>query len=309
LDSHHTTATLEQGRPKCFEHCESRAARDERDTMERISFTGHEGLVLIADRAGPKNGLPVVLLHGGGQTRGSWKNGQAALALRGYNVFAVDARGHGESAWSPEGDYSLDALVDDLRGLLGQIAPAAIVGASMGGITALATLGGEAPPPARALVLVDVTPRIDPAGTARIGAFMRAHSDGFATIDDVADAVSAYNPHRPRPRDISGLRRNLREIDGRLYWHWDPAFVARERFSPATFQARLEQAARQVRVPMLLVRGLQSDLVGDAEVAHLRRLVPTVEVADVAGAGHMIAGDRNDAFNAAMMDFLDRLDG
>jgi len=278
--------------------------------VERITFSGQGGLAIVADRAGPVAGLPVVLLHGGGQTRGSWKNGQAALALRGYNVFSVDARGHGESAWDPAGDYGLDAQIGDLRALLQQIPPrAAIVGASMGGVTGLATLGASDPPDARALVLVDVTPKLDLAGAERVGAFMRAHMEGFSTIEEVAEAVSAYNPHRPRPKDVSGLRRNLREIEGRLYWHWDPAFVTERRISPGAFQARLEEAARRITIPMLLVRGLQSDMVGEAEVAHFRDLAPHAETADVAGAGHMIAGDRNDAFNAAVIAFLDRVDG
>jgi pimeloyl-ACP methyl ester carboxylesterase len=251
----------------------------------------------------------VVLLHGGGQTRGSWKNGLKALVERGYRVFSIDARGHGESGWDPDQDYSLDAQVADLTALLAQLPDSpALVGASMGGVTALATLGQAHPPAARALVLVDVTPKVDPVGAQRIADFMRANPEGFATLQEVSDAVAAYNPHRPRPKDLSGLRRNLREVDGRFYWHWDPAFLGVRRLEPEAYRERLEDAARAIAVPTLLVRGARSEIVGDAEVAHFRALMPRARYVDVAGAGHMVAGDRNDAFNAAILNFLADVD-
>jgi pimeloyl-ACP methyl ester carboxylesterase len=277
--------------------------------LEHRRFEGHRGLALAADIAGPAQGRPVVLLHGGGQTRGSWKNGLKALVERGYRVFSIDARGHGESGWDPDQDYSLDAQVADLTALLAQLPDSpALVGASMGGVTALATLGQAHPPAARALVLVDVTPKVDPVGAQRIADFMRANPEGFATLQEVSDAVAAYNPHRPRPKDLSGLRRNLREVDGRFYWHWDPAFLGVRRLEPEAYRERLEDAARAIAVPTLLVRGARSEIVGDAEVAHFRALMPRARYVDVAGAGHMVAGDRNDAFNAAILNFLADVD-
>jgi pimeloyl-ACP methyl ester carboxylesterase len=222
---------------------------------------------------------------------------------------ALDARGHGESSWAPDSDYSLAAQTRDLVAVLAALPPRpALVGASMGGITALAALGADRPPSASALVLVDVTPKVDMAGAERIAAFMRANPEGFASIEEAADAVARYNPHRPRPRDPSGLRRNLREVDGRLYWHWDPAFLGARRLEPEVYQAHLEAAARKIRLPTLLVRGALSDLVGEAEVAHFRALIPHAQYVDVAGAGHMVAGDRNDAFVDAIVRFLDRVD-
>jgi pimeloyl-ACP methyl ester carboxylesterase len=267
------------------------------------------GLMIAADVVGEPNGLPVVLMHGGGQTRHSWKNGAIALAAAGYYVVSLDARGHGESSWDAAGDYSIDAMVGDLKAVLGQIPPRpALVGASMGGVTALAAVGSD-PALARALVLVDITPRIDPKGAEKIGSFMKANPGGFATLEDVAEAVTAYNPHRPRPRDNSGLRKNLREENGRFYWHWDPAFLGSRRLNPAAYQSRLEEAARGLSIPTLLVRGNRSEIVGDAEAAHFRELMPAAEYVDVMHAGHMVAGDQNDAFNSAIVEFLKRTDG
>ena len=251
----------------------------------------------------------MVLLHGAGQTRASWKNAIAGLADDGYLVIAPDMRGHGESGWAPDGDYSLDVLVGDLRAVVNSLpGRPALVGASMGGTTALALLGEPDAPDVRALLLVDVTPRIGAEGAAKIVTFMTANPDGFATVEEAADAVSAYSAHRPRPKDVSGLRRNLREEHGRLFWHWDPAFLGARPVEPVAFRPRLEGAARRVSAPTLLVRGVQSDLVGDAEVAHFRALMPQARFVDVAGAGHMVAGDRNDAFNNAIFSFLSDVD-
>jgi pimeloyl-ACP methyl ester carboxylesterase len=174
---------------------------------------------------------------------------------------------------------------------------------------------GEAEDPdavARALVLVDVAPRIEPEGVKRIGAFMTGNLDGFASLDEVADAIAAYNPHRPRPNDLSGLKKNLRQRDdGRWVWHWDPRFVAGRFGSPDETRLssmdpeRLPNAARNLRLPVLLVRGRMSDLLSEEGARELQELVPHARIADVAGAGHMVAGDRNDVFTAAVLDFLD----
>ncbi|QCP50365.1 alpha/beta hydrolase [Trinickia violacea] len=272
-------------------------------------FNVASGLSVAADVGGDPAGSAVVLLHGGGQTRHSWKSAFDALVAAGHHVVALDARGHGESDWDPAGDYSIDALVSDLRSVLMHTPPLPIlVGASMGGMTALAAVGETAQPIARALVLVDVTPMIDVEGSAHITAFMRANSDGFASVEDAAVAVAGYLPHRPRPRDVSGLERNLRQRDGRFFWHWDPRLVSDSRFDRLAVQSRLEAATRRLRVPTLLIRGAQSNIVGDEQVAHFRTLAPEAEYVNVDGAGHMVAGDRNDAFNHGILDFIARVD-
>jgi pimeloyl-ACP methyl ester carboxylesterase len=265
------------------------------------------GIEIAADVGGDPSRPTVILLHGGGQTRHSWGGAMHELLRRGYQVINYDARGHGDSGWAPDGDYSLQAMADDLQAVVATLSsPPALVGASMGGITSLYAVGNGAPTFASALVLVDVVPRVDPDGGKKIGDFMRARPDGFATLEEAADAVSAYNPHRPRPKDISGLMKNLRlREDGRLHWHWDPRFVQNDkRVEPPQFAETLLAAADRVRIPSLLVRGMQSDIVSEAGVEEFRRHLPALEVYDVVGAGHMVAGDRNDAFNDGVIGFL-----
>lgn len=267
------------------------------------------GVEIAADLAGPDGGVPVVLLHGGGQTRFSWGVAGKRLGESGFRSVAVDLRGHGESGWSPDGDYRLDRFVDDLVAVLEDLsAPAFLVGASLGGVTSL-VVAGEHRVPIAGLVLVDVAPRIEREGASRITAFMRAKPEGFVSVDEAAEAVAEYLPHRPRPKDTSGLLKNLRlREDGRYHWHWDPRFGGQEVGSSdiANSGERLREAARRLDMPALLVRGGLSAVVSPASVAEFRELAPGAEVADIAGADHMIAGDRNDAFNEVVIDFLHR---
>jgi pimeloyl-ACP methyl ester carboxylesterase len=254
----------------------------------------------------------VVLLHGGGQTRHAWGTTLSVLGKT-WRAYSVDLRGHGDSAWAPDGDYSLDGFANDVRAIARSFSqPPALVGASLGGIASLAAIAETTGPPlAIALVLVDVAPRIEPAGVSRIGDFMTGNLDGFDSLEQVADAISAYNPHRPRPTNLDGLKKNLRQrADGRWVWHWDPRFVSGRFGSPDETRStlidgdRLQRAARALTIPTLLVRGRMSDLLSEEGARELLELVPHAQLADVAGAGHMVAGDRNDAFNDAVVGFL-----
>lgn len=277
--------------------------------FELRHYTGAQGVALAADVGGDPAHPAVILMHGGGQTRHSWGSAMRELVAQGFHVINLDARGHGDSSWSPDGDYSLDALSVDLRAVMATLpSRPALVGASMGGATALYTVGNSAEPIARALVLVDIVPRVEAAGGAKIGNFMRANPEGFATLEEAADAVAAYYPHRPRPKDPTGLMKNLRlRADGRLYWHWDPKMMSRaDKPEPPRSAQQLIAACAGVKIPSLLVRGLQSDIVGDAGVEEFRQHLPQLEVFDVVGAGHMVAGDKNDAFNEGVIAFLRR---
>ena len=278
-------------------------------TYSRLSFNTPDGLTLVGDVGGHPNAPAVILLHGGGQTRHSWTQTMHRLVESGYFVINYDARGHGESDWSPTGEYSIQALAADLCAIRETIrGPAAIVGASMGGITGFYAVGSSNPPAAQALVMVDIVLRVADAGIERIRRFMTGHRNGFANLAEAVEAVAAYNPERPRPTDPSGLRKNLRlRDDGRLYWHWDPRMmdVSPSSEPPARMKA-LVDISSHVSIPTLVIRGARSDIVDDEGVAEMRRLVPQTEVYEVPGAGHMVVGDRNDAFSAGVLQFLNR---
>ncbi|MCU1504776.1 MAG: alpha/beta hydrolase fold protein [Ilumatobacteraceae bacterium] len=270
-------------------------------------WDGHGGVELAGDSWGDPDGPLVLLQHGGGQTRHAWKGAGETLGAAGYHAIAFDARGHGDSEWAPDGVYGQDVMVEDLRCLvdaLGGHRPV-LVGASMGGGTSLVAVG-EDRVDATALVLVDIAPRIDLGGVKKIQAFMGQRPDGFESLEEVADAIASYQPHRTRPRNLDGLAKNVRlGADGRYYWHWDPKFRGGNR-DLAQRTARLEACASNLSLPTLLVRGGLSDILTEEGAQSFLELCPQSEYVNVTGAGHMVAGDRNDVFADAVIEFLSR---
>ena len=275
---------------------------------------GGEGLSIAADCWGRDEDPLVLLLHGGGQTRHAWKGTGEALAKAGLRTCSLDARGHGDSDWSPDGEYEQDAMVGDLVSVvehLGDPRPV-LVGASMGGGVALCA-AGEGRIDARAVVVVDMAPRIEQAGARRIIDFMAQKPNGFGSLEEVADAIASYQPHRRRPRVLDGLKKNVRlDENNRMRWHWDPAWLGDKRRIgeiDARWE-RLQKAAEKLaesRVPTLLVRGGLSDVLSEEGAREFLETCPHAEYVNVSDAAHMVAGDRNDLFTQAVADFLREL--
>ena len=270
-------------------------------------WEGADGVRIAGDSWGDPAGPLVLLQHGGGQTRHAWKGAGQTLGAAGYYAVAFDARGHGDSDWAPDGNYGQDVMVADLEcvvAALGGRRPV-LVGASMGGGTSLVAVG-EDRVDAAALVLVDIAPNVEVEGVGRIHAFMDQKPDGFDSLEEVAAAIASYQPHRSRPRKLDGLAKNVRQgPDGRYRWHWDPRFRTGKLAIEAR-QERLEACARRLRLPTLLVRGGLSDLLSEAGAQSFLALCPHSEYVNVAGAAHMVAGDRNDVFAGSVIEFLKR---
>ena len=270
-------------------------------------WPGAGGVRIAGDSWGDPDGPLVLLQHGGGQTRHAWKGAGETLGAAGYFAVAFDARGHGDSDWAPDGNYGQDVMVEDLEcvvAALGRRRPV-LVGASMGGGTSLVAVG-EDRVDATALVLVDVAPHIEAEGVGKIQAFMTRKPEGFDSLEEVADAIASYQPHRTRPRNVDGLAKNVRlGADGKYHWHWDPRFRAGRQMLEKR-RDRLEACARSLNLPTLLVRGGLSDLLSEEGAQAFLALCPHSEYVNVTGAGHMVAGDRNDVFAHAVIEFLKR---
>ena len=277
-----------------------------------VQFRGDGLLTLVGDewnRSTPRSqGSPTILmLHGGGQNRFSWKNTGQVLADRGLHVVALDARGHGDSERAPAGQYTIAALARDVAAVLEQIGrPVVIIGASMGGMTGIVAAHAAGPQSVTKLVLVDVVPHYEHEGTTRIRDFMSRHVHGFDTLEQAADAIADYLPHRRRPRNLEGLQKNLRHREGRWHWHWDPAFVTSVGDDPFVDSDELEDLATRLRIPILLIRGKLSDVVSPEGVERFLATVPHAEFVELSDAGHTAAGDDNDAFSDAVVTFVTR---
>jgi pimeloyl-ACP methyl ester carboxylesterase len=267
------------------------------DGVRHRFFDTQSGIRIAASEAGPADGPLVLLLHGSGQTRHSWATALTSLAERGFHAVSLDLRGHGDSGWSAEGDYGLDAYIDDACEVLRvKNRPAALVGASLGGFISL-NLAARGDVCATAVVLVDIVPRIESGGANQISTFMRAHTDGFDSIEQAVDAVATYLPHRRRPATSDGLKKNLRFRDGRYYWHWDPAILRARTGAPPNPARHIEAASAIAGRPVI---------VSAEGVAEFRALVPNAEYVRLADADHMVAGDANDRFNGPFVEFLTR---
>lgn len=272
-----------------------------------LHLRGNDGVRLVADSWGQESAPAVLLLHGFGQARHAWRETGARLAAAGYRAVAPDARGHGDSSRAPQGRYALDDFVADARALAAGLNGPAVVGASMGGLSGLLA---EAETPGglcRALVLVDIAPRWRERGVARILAFMRAHPEGFKSLEEASRAVAEYLPHRQARRAASGLRRYLRaDPGGRLVWHWDPRLLEQVGPEAAPYHDRLMAAARALICPAMLVTGELSDVVSEEAAEEFLQAAPHARHVSVPGAAHMVAGDANEAFTDSVLAFLQR---
>lgn len=277
-----------------------------RSTVIRVRAS--DGVELATERLGAADAPAVVFSHGFGQTRSAWTATARAVVDSGWQSITADARGHGDSGWCKDGHYDFAQFVDDLVLIARPHDRPVLIGASMGGLLGLIAQAEH--DVFGALVLVDITPRWEPAGIERILAFMRAHPQGFLSIEQAIASIAHYLPHRAaRYRDDEDGSGRLRKMlvrmdDGRLRWHWDPRLLERIAADGVNQQQRLLDAARRIRVPTLLISGEHSDIVSAATIAEFQHCVPHAQHVRVARATHMIVGDRNDAFTDAVRTFI-----
>ncbi len=283
----------------------SNTAQPASPALASFSWTSHDGLPLAAAAGGPLGAdTTAIFAHGFGQTRHSWQSTMLALGRAGFGSAAFDLRGHGQSGRNaPDTAYAVDQFIDDALSIRATLStPPVWVGASMGGLVGLAAQARGAQ--FAGLVLVDVTPKWESAGVERILAFMGAHPDGFDDHEHASREIAAYLPHRRQrksPADLAHLL--VRGEDGRLRWHWDPRLL-QDLAGIASHQDALAEAARSIDVPVLLISGGRSDLVSKATIDHFQTLVPHAHHVQLPEATHMVAGDDNDAFTRAVIDFI-----
>lgn len=270
--------------------------------------SGRGDLTLAVEHYGSESAPTLLFAHGFGQNRHAWRGTATQLANEGWRALAIDGRGHGDSDWAPGGNYELEHFAEDLAAIARSMPEKPIlIGASMGGLLGLLVEGEATSSLFRAMVLVDVTPRWETEGVGRILSFMAQHPEGFDSLEHAADEVARYLPHRER-KDPERLRSQLRpSADGRWRWHWDPRLLAHVAAEAERYIPRLQAAAQQVQIPVLLLSGGRSDVVSEHTIAEFLQLVPHAEHVSIDDATHMVVGDRNDVFTREISRFLQRL--
>ena len=136
---------------------------------------------------------------------------------------------------------------------------------------------------------------------------MRAKPEGFKSLEEVAELISNYQPHRTKPKDLSGLAKNLRmSSNGMFKWHWDPRCMDMRRDLDERVN-RLTSCAKNLHVPTLLVRGGLSDVLSEPGAQDFLKICPHAEYVNVSDEAHMVACDRNDIFAKSVIEFLKRV--
>jgi pimeloyl-ACP methyl ester carboxylesterase len=255
------------------------------------------------DWGGPDR-RPVIFLHGGGLTAHTFD--LVCLALSGtYHCIALDQRGHGDSDWSDLGQYGIDTNCNDLAEFVGRLSLTmpALVGMSMGGLSALAYAGGMSRNLA-ALVVIDVGPETSQGGGSRIRKFLLDSEP--ADLNEHVERALRFNPRRNRRLLIRSLLNNLRQVeDGRWIWKWDPRAVQpTDQAGAAARRRQLWSEAPLIRCPTLIVRGAESDVFLREHAERLAQAIPKARQVEIAGAGHTVQGDNPVALTRAMREFF-----
>src|SRR5579863_6273393 len=274
--------------------------------MDRCDFVGFGGIKLAGDAFGSPESPPVLLLPSGGQTKEFWHVSARALADAGRYAICIDLRGHGESEHAADGRYDLDTHIQDLRAILAALpSRALVVAAGLGAIVALAAVGEGSPHLVSGLALVDITIWFEEAQMKRLHAALLERTMGAAALEQIADALIAAHPGEPAPAGAGRLLASFAKgEDGRLKWRGDPrALAADDLFAQ---QDRLEAAAARIAAPVMLVRGSMNATISSQDLQRLQALIPGAELAEIEGAGHFLAADREETFNAILLDFLER---
>ena len=251
---------------------------------------------------------PLVLLHGVGQTCHTWDLFAAAMSEH-FHVMAFDQRGHGDTDWAPDKDYSRARMVEDAAAFTGALGLDRffLIGMSMGGANSLAFTARH-PDKVTALVVVDVGPRVEPEGVKHIRDFMRNFRE-FDSLDQAAEVIHKFNPRRP----LEVIRKftvvyNLKQLPtGKWTWKYDTYFSEAHRsMDVKKMHAELSAAVRGIRCPTLVVKGGESDVFSMDGARGLQDMIPGAEFAVVAGAGHSVMGDNPQGFEAAVRGFYEK---
>ena len=254
---------------------------------------------------GTKGLRPILFLHGGALTAHTWD--LCCLALRDeFHCIALDQRGHGDTDWAPDADYSIGAQREDIRGFADRLGldRFMLVGQSMGAINGLA-FAVTHPERLSALVMIDAGPEVRRRGSSRIREFVNGGAKP-ETLEEIIERALAFNPRR----DPQILRRSLmhnlrRQPDGSWSWKYDRSrFQRLDHDTHLAERRRLADNLAKVTCPALVIRGAESDVFHQDDAERLAKNFPDGRQITIAQAGHTVQGDNPKDLVAALREFL-----
>jgi esterase len=248
---------------------------------------------------------PILFLHGGALTAHTWD--LCCLALREeFHCLALDQRGHGDTDWAPDADYSITAQREDVRGFVDKLGLHRFVlaGMSMGAINALA-FAIHYPEKLSHLVIIDAGPEIRRPGSSRIRDFVNGGANP-ETLDAIIERALAFNPRRDPKILRRSLMHNLRQqADGNWVWKYDrKRFQQMDRDVHTAERRALAKGLAKVTVPTLVVRGAESDVFHEEDAERLVQRLPDGRYVTIPRAGHTVQGDNPKDLAEALREFL-----
>ena len=276
------------------------------DNMPQDKFVTANGMRFHYLEWGSAANPPMLLLHGFAQTCHSWDF--VALGFSDdYRVIVLDQRGHGDSDWAADGDYSPETQQNDISAIVREIGleDFTLMGLSMGGRNSF-TYAANNPDRVRALVIVDAGPQNMQQGTQNIRNFVQ-QDDELDSVDAFVERVLKYNPRRA-PEQIRGsIMHNLKQLpNGKWTWKYDKRLrrPGRRMGSDPETEKRLWGYLEALQCPTLLVRGGASDIIAMDTAEKMRKVIPNSQMATIEGAGHLVMGDSPSGFQRAVTEFL-----
>ena len=272
-------------------------------------FITINGLQLHYVEWGSADRPSIVLLHGFQSNAHTWDTFSSAMAAD-YHVLALEQRGHGDSAWAPDGNYAPEAFARDAAAFIDALAvvPTLLIGHSMGGRYA-ALVAAEHPDKVSKLVMVDTPAELPPNIEALLG--QQPDRDNLPepeTFDAFEDIISKAKSEYPLTPEAELRRANYHNLyrgaDGKWHWKWDLNLIERECISRILRMGDLYDVFPRVSCPSLLIRGAESPLL-TAEVAqNMVDRLPNGRLEEIARAAHTVNADQSDVFQAMMASFL-----
>ena len=262
------------------------------------SSLNHAQMELFYNQYG-ESGSPLIILHGLLGANGNWHTLSRTAFQKVARVYALDQRNHGRSPHADEMDYP--TLAADLKAFIGRhgLAPATLLGHSMGGKTAMQTALSY-PDQVDRLIVVDMAPKdYPPEHAPLLEALARIEPEAYESRDDIDEALAEDVPSW-RIRQF--LLKNL-DYDGETY-SWKMNLDAlRAQYDDLT--AALP-ASTTFEGPTLFIRGGDSEYISDEDMTGIRDRFPTAELVTIDGAGHWVHADVPEAFAEVVTDFLSK---
>ncbi len=276
----------------------------ENEPLDRLVQIG--GLNLHYLEWGNPNDPTILMLHGNSQQAHSWDFVSLPLSEH-YHVIALDQRGHGDSDWAPEGDYSLEAQQGDIDGFVRAVLPQRfhLIGHSMGGRNSY-VWASRHQDTLHSLVIVDTGPESAPRGRNRIQRFKEL-PDELDSLEEFASRVEEYTG-RSREQTLGSLKYSIRQrADGKWTWKYDKIMRTPGQRSPTWTPDQLWDSVAKIDCPTLVVRGSESDIFTEETMLKMRSVIPQCTTVTVDRAGHLVAGDNPADFLVAGLELLARV--